>query len=839
MLHEVLLGLLGHEGALFDFGKENSRIRSFLTPDVLSQAEAGSLEGIGDIGRKYLGLTRYLSREKERRRACPGKSSLFVKAFCRGVQEALDWHREKVSCVEQAYLKEPGLPISRLKYLVCDSSLVFDSLLSLCEEIEENGLVGGEVLELLYAQMARCGVLVLKSRLHRIFSHCIKVCLSMMEAWMAHGILLDNVGEFFVQERPYKVVVLREEDDDDQHELIAEYEWKSRFRIREDMLAPSLFTKVFSQKVLFVGKAIRVLQRSRQNVGPGIEQQHKEQVAFATFVQVLQQSKENIDINVLLKAVDELYVDVAFWLQDLVVRQSKLMERLDFVRDFFLLGRGEFYTSFLDIGQDLLGSSPRTSMAQAEAAVNNGPWREAAIQSGFDTREDFLSLRLVLNRSKVDFRNGFTSRDMDASFVSTATATTKASNNISDLVLVGNTSIVDGGIMDISRGGFWHGAKVLVERGFTSIVTVRPGSSVTLCIQHDPFVGPTALGHDFGYQGLTNALSIYANFEQGICVGIERDGETLVKTHGGSKNSEDYTIKIVYHMQGEDRVKMVVEVSVLDAHQAICASLSHQLDICSTIQLERGSGRAWVGIIGKQTSVGSWQFSSDLAGEKSVEFDPWRSLLNLKMKVHWPLHLILTDNTLEQYGMLFQFLLCLKRVENSLKETWGILNQTRFKRTRHQNRLMMLWRLRSSMAFLVNNLQFHLQVDVIDSLEKQLMDKLACAKNFDVVEEAHARFMENLITRSFLHNKVIRNTIDTVLRRCLRFCNLVKKFARAPNAVHELDHSFAEISQSFSRDATFLYALLTRINSNLLLRVDYNQHFSKLAKGELSYRYNY
>jgi hypothetical protein len=149
------------------------------------------------------------------------------------------------------------------------------------------------------------------------------------------------------------------------------------------------------------------------------------------------------------------------------------------------------------------------------------------------------------------------------------------------------------------------------------------------------------------------------------------------------------------------------------------------------------------------------------------------------------------------------------------------------------------------MAYLVNHLQYHLQVDVIDSLQAALLRAICDARDFVVVATAHQKFVDQLVTRSFLHNKVVRNTIDTVLRRCLRFCGLVGKLARVdaplrpPQAQADLDEAFKELADSFTRDATFLYALLARINSNLLLRVDYNSFFSKLARQDTNTRFKF
>ena len=147
---------------------------------------------------------------------------------------------------------------------------------------------------------------------------------------------------------------------------------------------------------------------------------------------------------------------------------------------------------------------------------------------------------------------------------------------------------------------------------------------------------------------------------------------------------------------------------------------------------------------------------------------------------------------------------------------------------------MILWRLRSGMAYLLDSLQYHLQVDVIDSLFVELRAKVEKARDFESVYTAHRHFVRSLIDKSFLHNRVVRGGLETVLQRCLRFCSLVRVFAstETPANLESFDAKIRTVARAFSHDASFLFALLTRMNSRLLLRIDFNDFFSELARGK-------
>lgn len=66
---------------------------------------------------------------------------------------------------------------------------------------------------------------------------------------------------------------------------------------------------------------------------------------------------------------------------------------------------------------------------------------------------------------------------------------------------------------------------------------------------------------------------------------------------------------------------------------------------------------------------------------------------------------------MQRYNELFSFLLVVKRVQMELHAAWNA--QTQFGRLPASERavLMPLWRLRAHMAFLVDNLQYYLQVN--------------------------------------------------------------------------------------------------------------------------------
>ena len=104
--------------------------------------------------------------------------------------------------------------------------------------------------------------------------------------------------------------------------------------------------------------------------------------------------------------MNDVHAAVAEKLWTLIVVNAELVRHLTFIRNFFLLGKGEFYRCFIDSSRKMLSEPPK-DLRRSEAAVNLGPWKRAAELCGLDddldydddddeNAEDYAGLRLRL-----------------------------------------------------------------------------------------------------------------------------------------------------------------------------------------------------------------------------------------------------------------------------------------------------------------------------------------------------------------------------------------------------------------------------------------------------------
>lgn len=109
--------------------------------------------------------------------------------------------------------------------------------------------------------------------------------------------------------------------------------------------------------------------------------------------------------------------------------------------------------------------------------------------------------------------------------------------------------------------------------------------------------------------------------------------------------------------------------------------------------------------------------------------------LGLTYKVQWPLHILFTPAVLEKYflavicsvqlcvlavsitcsyacfcryNVVFRYLLSVRRVQSQLQHCWALQMQRKHLKSTQTDAVK--WRLRNHMAFLIDNLQYYLQV---------------------------------------------------------------------------------------------------------------------------------
>ncbi|XP_074582280.1 gamma-tubulin complex component 4 [Curcuma longa] len=232
--------------------------------------------------------------------------------------------------------------------------------------------------------------------------------------------------------------------------------------------------------------------------------------------------------------------------------------------------------------------------------------------------------------------------------------------------------------------------------------------------------------------------------------------------------------------------------------------------------------------------------------------DGWDGIA-LEYSVDWPLQLFFTQEVISKYRKVFQYLIRLKRTQMELEKSWAaVMHQDHIdfatnRRNRKNNfaprhcrqRSTPMWRVREHMTFLIRNLQFYIQVDVIESQWNLLQAHLQDSHDFTELVGFHQEYLAALISQSFLDIGSVSRILDSIMKLCLQFCWSIEQYERNPN-MSELEH----IAEEFNKKSNSLYTILrsSRLAGSqrapflrqFLMRLNFNSFFEQTARGVLN-----
>lgn len=216
----------------------------------------------------------------------------------------------------------------------------------------------------------------------------------------------------------------------------------------------------------------------------------------------------------------------------------------------------------------------------------------------------------------------------------------------------------------------------------------------------------------------------------------------------------------------------------------------------------------------------------------------------LKYNVQWPLHLLFSPKVMERYNELFRFLLQIRRVQHDLQTVWC------YHRDQKMKKGSPMLQFRNQLMFLVDNLQYYLQVDVIESQFSILMDTVQKSKDFEHIQRAHTIFQANVMSLCFLlhevditksmHQSIMlqtnENPVFVILNQLIdNVCLFTELSLKCSDPLTKSEKaSFTNYEYMVNENVKDLMKLLMgwKAGANnaplnqLLLRLDYNHYYS-------------
>ena len=377
MINSVLYCLLGHTGGIFEENENGFYVSQNI--ESITDSERESLKRVCELGFKYKILNEVsnsyekifnndliksnpLNKEDKgesdnnQNKEKKDNTSIYLNGIYRSIKQFLATYRNIIEQLESKYYKEMNLTLYDILTPLSSYYTKMESLQELLNYIYQNNLTGGEFLNYLYKNSLNGNPFV-KDLYKNLFQNCNIILNNMITTWIINNIIQNN--EFFIASNN----TLSNEPDingnifsSSNNELQS---WNTNYYIVNNNI-PIYYPKELVEDILFIGKAIKVLNSNKNSDECKIS--FNDMSIFYTSLQGLNEIifKKNdnilnmIDIEFYCKIITLIKNCVSKYLWKLVVNKNEFIKHMNAVRNIFLTYHGEFYYNFITKIIDLL-----------------------------------------------------------------------------------------------------------------------------------------------------------------------------------------------------------------------------------------------------------------------------------------------------------------------------------------------------------------------------------------------------------------------------------------------------------------------------------------------------
>lgn len=380
MIPDLLLALLGVPGDVFIATDAPERAPSLAVAEELNffikPHERERLNNLIRIGASYGALERVTRSERESVIDHDGldvkSGSLYRRALANGVDEILDAYEAKILKLEQDALRRRGDAgtLSSIESELSEERAVIPALMELFGEVLDGarGVSGAEVLRRARDAWLRAGHPATRAACERLYWRATQVMMQQLLGWCAHGTIVDPCDEFFVRTID-RCEGLRTKEDD------GGGIWHESHRVALERLPPGIELST-AEAVSFIGRGVRILTSSINQRTPSFSFDAEAYAARATARIRKLASAESFDPREFDAVVESMRSEIAEALGEVLLHRSGLVAHLTAMTEFYFLGKGDFYSIFVDEAKELLALPPKLGNATRELAT---PFAQSAV----------------------------------------------------------------------------------------------------------------------------------------------------------------------------------------------------------------------------------------------------------------------------------------------------------------------------------------------------------------------------------------------------------------------------------------------------------------------------
>ncbi len=555
------------------------------------------------------------------------------------------------------------------------------------------------------------------------------------------------------------------------------------------------------------------------------------------------------------------------------------MHHLEAIRNYLLLGKGDLFHEFLIDSWDIF-SKPPTPLRLVWLSHY---WSSAAQACGIDDDDYFKRCLLALSVNWFSF-DDFSSIEGFSLVGSACTVLEESvSSTTTSILLCDGTTI-----SDPIPGGIWCDSKLQVEKSFEtsfsfqydeeSTVTTKPESGQTADKDGSEGVGLKERateggisfvlqclrsrtigrgGEGMGSVGIPNSVAICFNkcgtlsFRSGGKVLAETTEPGLFvtscdKNDGKGKRSGSKQHKVVIKAcpassdLGDLDSSSVIFRIWLDSETNTTPPALSSPPVPLREVLKLSASGAYAGITASvlgaaKICIKSWSWdalaaalsSTTTTNEKplAVVNEEWMRI-RIRYSIEWPLQLVLSHDTMMEYGNIFSLLFLVKRVCVGLEKFWpSLMYIGRSADHEARKRLAPLLSLRTSMAYFATNLNYYLQIDVIDAEFTLLKEAIDTTKDYYGTLLAHSAFQSHVKQMTFVGVPALSMSLHAPLVCANEMCRLLA--ANQNNILHVPMQAVVQLQQTFKEDMKRLINVSEVVGAQqLALRINFNGYYN-------------
>jgi len=404
MQHEVIVSLLGHTGdVIVNTGKGGFAVAEDIP--FLARSDKTLINKIVKVGYQYSFIHGFAESVTEfddfnsrqhvttstptDGRTPTSNLGVYIRALGVSLASTLADYRNVIMQEERAFMADRTRPLAQLMHSLRKYELLFPALCATITQIESGGIRGAALCNCLY-RASITGFPEVKECFEKLLFSLHQVMYNQILAWILHGTLVDQHGEFFIAQSQLTI-----SSDLDARQLLHqrigsgqsghlgrqfgkqtsgrdalrhEFDWRSRYHINYDMLPNTYIPVGVAETLLFIGKAVQVLKEAAPHV-VAADEGHVAAVITAL------RSRPTFNLFILQKALETIRQVVSHHMWDVVVVKGDLLGHLRALRDYALLAKGNFYSNFIQESHDLMLKPPTVFSTRD---VNYGPFATAA-----------------------------------------------------------------------------------------------------------------------------------------------------------------------------------------------------------------------------------------------------------------------------------------------------------------------------------------------------------------------------------------------------------------------------------------------------------------------------